>query len=237
MKTTIREWTLLSLLWPFALMSQQPAAAAVTSPAGVIQAAPQAPDAPKQTAPPARKPGGDATGQAKPDAAAENPFPEDVSAVAAAKAKQGADPDAAPAAGSSSSADSSSSSSSNSAPSGGDPDSGTDVPANEGRRRLKKPSDKDLKTGSLAGEGRAQEDVRVGNYYLSDRNYQGAYLRFSEATRLDPANLDAIYGLAASAGGLHKLDEATTNYRIYLEAAPKGERAKAAEKALKSLHK
>jgi Flp pilus assembly protein TadD len=77
----------------------------------------------------------------------------------------------------------------------------------------------------------------VGSYYLSDRNYQGAYLRFSEAARLDPANLEAIYGLAASADGLHKKDEAVANYRLYVEVAPKGERVRAAERALRSLGK
>lgn len=102
---------------------------------------------------------------------------------------------------------------------------------------MRKPSDKDIRTGSLAGEGRAAEDVRVGRYYLSQHNYQGAYARFAEAARLDQANVEAIYGVAASAEGLHKNDEALENYKLYLQIAPDGEHARLAEKSLKSLSK
>jgi hypothetical protein len=193
---------------------------------------------------------------AKPDAASDNPFPEDVSRGAAAKAKDAENPDAPAPAGdagagsssssdsssSSSSADSSSSSSSNSDSSsadakGGDPNAEPDVPAREHRRRLGKPSSKDIQSGSLAGEGRAEEDVRVGSYYLSQHNYAGAYTRFEEAARLDPANVEAIYGVASSAEGLHKTDEALENYKLYLQIAPDGEHAQLAERSLKSLSK
>ena len=183
---------------------------------------------------------------APPDAAADNPFPEDVSRGAAAKAKEGDNPDAPAPVGdasssSSSSSDSSSSSSSSGdsaggSASGGDPNAEPDVPAHA-RRRLGKPSGKDIQSGSLAGEGRAEEDVRVGRYYLSQHNYLGAYTRFAEAARLDPANVEAIYGVAASAEGLHKTDEARENYKLYLQVAPDGEHAKLAERLLKSLDK
>jgi tetratricopeptide (TPR) repeat protein len=102
---------------------------------------------------------------------------------------------------------------------------------------LKKPSDKDIQSGSLAGEGRAQDDVRVGRYYLGSGDFQGAYGRYSEAMRLDPTNLDAIYGLAAAAAGLHHTDEALTNYKLYLQIAPDGNDAKSARKALRALSK
>lgn len=178
-----------------------------------------APDAGQQ---PSRKPG---------NAAQDNPFPEDVSkSAAAAKAND--------AAGSSSSSNNSSSSSSNP---GGDSDANADpnadLPRETGRRKLKKPSDKDLQSGSLAGQGRAQDDVRVGRFYLGTADYKGAYGRFSEATRMDPTNVDAIYGLAAAAAGLHHTDEALTNYELYLQIAPDGSNAKAARKAIQSLAK
>jgi tetratricopeptide (TPR) repeat protein len=77
----------------------------------------------------------------------------------------------------------------------------------------------------------------VGRFYLGDGNYTGAYGRFSEANRMDPTNLDAIYGLAASAAGLHHTDEALTNYKLYLEIAPDGNDAKSARKAIRALSK
>lgn len=159
------------------------------------------------------------------DAVKDNPFPEDVSKGAAAAAAK--DNDA---------AGSASSSSSNSNP-GGDTDPDADVPRDGGRRKLKKPSDKDIQSGSLAGQGEAQDDVRVGRYYLNTGAYKGAYQRFSEATRMDPTNVDAIYGLAAAAAGLHRTDEALTNYKLYLQIAPDGEKAKSARKAILALSK
>jgi tetratricopeptide (TPR) repeat protein len=159
------------------------------------------------------------------DAVKDNPFPEDVSkGAAAAEAK---DNDA---------AGSASSSSSNSNP-GSDTDPDADVPRDGGRRKLKKPSDKDIQSGSLAGQGEAQDDVRVGRYYLNTGAYKGAYERFAEATRMDPTNVDAIYGLAAAAAGLHRTDEALTNYKLYLQIVPDGEKAKSARKAIQALSK
>jgi tetratricopeptide (TPR) repeat protein len=187
----------------------QQQSAPARSPTGASTDAPAAPDAGQQSQPKS--------------AAQENPFPEDVSKSAAA-AKD-------------SDANSSSSSSSSSPNAGDDTDPNADLPRDTGRRRLKKPSDKDIQSGSLAGEGRAQDDVRVGRFYLGSGDFKGAYGRYSEAVRLDPTNLDAIYGLAAAAGGLHHTDEALTNYKLYLQIAPDGNDAKSARKALRALSK
>ena len=181
------------------------------------------PDANPQPPQAAQKPGN--------AAAQENPFPEDVSKSAAAAAAKSDD-----AAGSSSSS-SSSSSNPGGDTAGGDTDPNADLPRNTGRRRLKKPSESDIQSGSLAGTGKAQDDVRIGRFYLSDGNYNGAYGRFSEASRLDPANVDAIYGLAAAAAGMHHTDEALTNYKLYLQIAPDGNDAKSARKAIRELSK
>jgi tetratricopeptide (TPR) repeat protein len=180
------------------------------------------PDANPQPPQAAQKPGN--------AAAQENPFPEDVSKSAAAAAKSD------DAAGSSSSSSSSSSNPAGDA-AGGDTDPNADLPRDTGRHRLKKPSESDIQSGSLAGAGKAKDDVRIGRFYLSDGNYNGAYGRFSEASRLDPANLDAIYGLAASAAGMHHTDEALTNYKLYLQIAPDGNDAKSARKAIRELSK
>lgn len=79
------------------------------------------------------------------------------------------------------------------------------------------------------------KDVRVGNFYLQTKAYKGAYDRFLEATRVAPENGEAVFGLAEAARGLHRTQEAVTNYTIYIEAFPHGKKAKDAEKALKEL--
>jgi tetratricopeptide (TPR) repeat protein len=175
--------------------------------------APAAPDADQQAP---QKPS---------NAAKDNPFPEDVSKGAADAAAKSSD----------ASGGSSSSSSSSSSPDDSDPNA--DLPRDTGRHRLKKPSDSDIESGSLAGEGRAQDDVKIGRYYLGTGNYKGAYARFSDASRMDPASVDAIYGLAAAAAGMHHTDEALANYKLYLQIAPDGSDAKSARKALRALSK
>ncbi|HKR27709.1 MAG TPA: tetratricopeptide repeat protein [Acidobacteriaceae bacterium] len=80
-----------------------------------------------------------------------------------------------------------------------------------------------------------KKDVQVGMFYLKSGDYKGAYDRFSEASRIDPSNADAVFGLAESARHLNHRDEAIRNYRLYLSALPDGPRAKAARKGLKDL--
>ncbi|MGH9586928.1 MAG: hypothetical protein ACRD3F_08235 [Acidobacteriaceae bacterium] len=81
----------------------------------------------------------------------------------------------------------------------------------------------------------AKKDEKVGNFYLSAHNYKGAYDRFLEATRVAPEDGNAVFGLAESARGLHKMQEAIANYSVYLQAFPNGKKAKDAEKALAEL--
>lgn len=81
----------------------------------------------------------------------------------------------------------------------------------------------------------AGQDVKVGQFYFVNQDYKGAYARFKEATRVDPANADAVFGLAEAARALKLTDEAADNYRIYLDAFPDGSKAKSARKALAQL--
>lgn len=81
----------------------------------------------------------------------------------------------------------------------------------------------------------AKHDEKVGAFYLRNGNYKGAYDRFLEATRVAPEDGDAVFGLAQAAQGLRRNDEAQTNYNIYLDAFPKGNKAKDARKALAEL--
>jgi tetratricopeptide (TPR) repeat protein len=81
----------------------------------------------------------------------------------------------------------------------------------------------------------ATKDTQVGMFYLKTGDYKGAYDRFAEATKADPGNADAVFGLAESARRLNLRDEAVRNYRLYLAAVPDGPRAKDSRKALKEM--
>jgi tetratricopeptide (TPR) repeat protein len=81
----------------------------------------------------------------------------------------------------------------------------------------------------------ATKDTQVGTFYLRTGDYKGAYNRFAEATKADPGNAEAVFGLAESARRLNLRDEAVRNYRLYLSALPDGPRARDSRKALKDL--
>jgi tetratricopeptide (TPR) repeat protein len=81
----------------------------------------------------------------------------------------------------------------------------------------------------------AAQDVKVGGFYLTNSDYKGAYARYKEATKVDPTNVNAVFGLAEAARGLKLTSEAVENYRVYLDADPDGPKAKAARKALAQL--
>jgi tetratricopeptide (TPR) repeat protein len=81
----------------------------------------------------------------------------------------------------------------------------------------------------------ALKDVKVGDFYLVQQNYNGAYSRYKEATEVDPGNAEAVFGLAEAARRLNKKDEAIDNYMIYLDAFPDGDKSKSARKALAAL--
>ncbi len=118
-----------------------------------------------------------------------------------------------------------------------------DVPESSSRSRMKGLDllgDNDSHASNGAGgiindPKLAKEDIRVGQLYMADGNYPGAYMRFKEATQVGPGNADAVFYLAEASRKTAHLDEAATNYKLYLEADPKGKRAKDAKKALTEL--
>ncbi|RRA49406.1 tetratricopeptide repeat protein [Acidipila sp. EB88] len=81
----------------------------------------------------------------------------------------------------------------------------------------------------------AAEDIRIGQLYMGSGNFAGAYSRFKEATEVGPGNVDAVFYLAEAARKTAHLDEAAENYKLYLDAEPKGKRSKDAKKALGEL--
>jgi tetratricopeptide (TPR) repeat protein len=82
---------------------------------------------------------------------------------------------------------------------------------------------------------RAKRDTQVGGFYMQTRDYRGAYQRYKDALSYDPADVDAIFGLAEAARALKLIAEAEQNYKLYLEIVPDGSKAKEAVKALRSL--
>ena len=75
----------------------------------------------------------------------------------------------------------------------------------------------------------------MGGFYSKSGDYQGALLRYKDATTADPTNVDAIFGLAETQRMLKKNAEAARNYQLYLDIVPNGPKAKQALKALKAL--
>ena len=86
-----------------------------------------------------------------------------------------------------------------------------------------------------ADPARAKKDTEVAGFYLKTGDYQGALLRYKDATTADPTNVEAIFGLAETQRMLKKNAEAARNYQLYLEIVPNGPKAKQALKALKTL--
>jgi tetratricopeptide (TPR) repeat protein len=164
----------------------------------------------------------------QPAAADANPFPEDISKKAATDA--GNSTPEAPAA----KADKSSSSGSKPAAPAPDYSSSRtglkDLDSNDPEDRIS-----DGAGGYIVNPKLAAQDVKVGGFYLVNGDYKGAYARYKEATKVDPENPDAVFGLAEAARGLKLDSEAVDNYRIYLDAFPDGPKARAARKALAAL--
>jgi tetratricopeptide (TPR) repeat protein len=82
---------------------------------------------------------------------------------------------------------------------------------------------------------RAKKDADVAGFYLKSGDFQGALLRYKDATAADPTNVDVIFGLAETQRMLKKNAEAARNYQLYLDVVPNGPKAKQALKALKAL--
>ena len=137
--------------------------------------------------------------------AKDNPFPEDVSRDAAKAAGN----DSAPA-----------------------PAGKTDLPPGVSSSQS---SSSSADGDEITNPGQAKKDAEVGGFYLKQGNYQGALLRYKDATVADPTNVEAIFGLAETERLLKKNAEAARDYQLYLDIVPNGPRSKQALKALKTL--
>jgi tetratricopeptide (TPR) repeat protein len=150
-------------------------------------------------------------GDAKPPTKDDNPFPEAVSRDAAKAAGH----DSVPA-----------------------PDAKRDIPPGVSSSSSQSSGTEEDEPGSpptVVDPARAKKDADVAGFYLKTGNYQGALLRYKDATASDPANVEAIFGLAEAQRMLKKNAEAARNYQLYLDIVPNGPKAKQAIKALKVL--
>jgi len=192
------------------------------------QNAPPPPDAPTSKATP--KPSDSATPKKtdkKPTTAEDNPFPEDISQKAAADAKAETTNTSIP--------DAPATPRSASEPKGSSSLDGLD------KLGLDDPARKQLKLESPDGmtdvydPKRANDDVKVGKFYLKNGDYKGAYARFKDATDYDHEDAEAVFWLAEAARKLNHPQEALQNYQVYLQAVPDGPNARAARRALNEL--
>ncbi len=80
----------------------------------------------------------------------------------------------------------------------------------------------------------AQEDEKVGAYYLDEKNWKAALSRYESAVVLDPENPEVYWGLGEAQRHLGKLGEAKAAYEKLLEYDPDSKHGKEAKKILKS---
>lgn len=79
----------------------------------------------------------------------------------------------------------------------------------------------------------AGEDINVGKYYLSEKNWKAALSRFQSAMVLDPENPEVYWGLAEAERHLNDYTDARAYYEKLLEYDPDGPHGKEARKAMK----
>jgi tetratricopeptide (TPR) repeat protein len=79
----------------------------------------------------------------------------------------------------------------------------------------------------------AKEDIDVGSYYLSTKNWHAALSRYQSALILAPDDPDVYWGLAEAQRNLKDYASAKANYQKLLDYDPDNKHAKDARKALK----
>ena len=80
-----------------------------------------------------------------------------------------------------------------------------------------------------------KEDVNVGQFYLEQKNWKAAQVRFAAAFAGDAENVDAVWGLAEAERHLRMFKEADQHYKLFLSYDPTGPHGKAARKALEEV--
>ena len=91
------------------------------------------------------------------------------------------------------------------------------------------------KNGQIAPEHQesAAEDEKVGDYYLSTKNWKAALSRYESAVVLDPENPDVYWGLGEAQRHLGQFADAKASYEKLVEYDPDSRHGKEARKILK----
>jgi hypothetical protein len=150
------------------------------------------------------------------NAAGDNPFPEDISRKAA---KASADPDSA----------------SDGASQGNPPKVPLPLGVSSSQSSALPDPTQTRHALGIVSATRAKKDTQVGDFYLAQGNFKGAYERYKDSIAYDPTNVDAIFGIAEASKGLKQFAEAQHNYLLYLDILPNGPKAKQALKALTAI--
>ena len=79
----------------------------------------------------------------------------------------------------------------------------------------------------------AAEDEKVGDYYLSQKNWKAALSRYESAIVLDPENPEVYWGLGEAQRHLGKFAEAKASYQKLIDYDPDSKHGKEARKLLK----
>jgi tetratricopeptide (TPR) repeat protein len=99
--------------------------------------------------------------------------------------------------------------------------------------------DSEVKPGQSARsktrEQQIKEDLDVGEFYLSRKNWKGAQARYQSAFVLDAENPDTVWGLAEAERHLQLYKEAEGHYKLFLSYEPDGRRGREARKALEEV--
>ena len=75
-------------------------------------------------------------------------------------------------------------------------------------------------------------DKQVAEVYWGQGNWEGAYLRYRDAVRINAQDAEALYGLAEAEGRLGRNVSARQHYLDYIGLQKDGRKAQAARKAL-----
>jgi tetratricopeptide (TPR) repeat protein len=80
----------------------------------------------------------------------------------------------------------------------------------------------------------AADDVKVGDFYLDQKNWRAALSRYESAVVLDPENPEVYWGMGEAQRHLGKLAEAKAAYEKLVEYDPDSKHGKEARKILKT---
>jgi hypothetical protein len=112
--------------------------------------------------------------------------------------------------------------------------------SSSGLDKLVPPAEPDAPTGKRGRRNAptehqesAADDEKVGEYYLSNKNWRAALSRYESAVVLDPENPEVYWGLGEAQRHLGKFAEAKASYGKLIEYDPDSKHGKDAQKLMK----